>query len=507
MKKLIEMENFGAIDADNDQLLIECFEDHEAYKEIIKFNKFLIIGRKGSGKTAIFKILITDKNESQFCYGHTFSDYPWHFHDKQVKLSVPEFDKYTHSWKYLILLSISKILLNQDQSIPFDDISLNNLSKIESFVIDTYGTRDPDITQIFTSSKSLKIKPSLKIDFGFIKSDISLENFPMNELPTIIQEVNKNLIEYIMSCLNPENEYFICFDQLDFGFDPNSPEYKNRLIGLLLAAKELNLHARDNKKKLNIVIFLRDDIYENLHFDDKNKITQNFMSIIEWDSVRSKNTLKTLMEKRFTKLLSSDENEYIKWEDVFDETQKMTGKQNKYQHILDKTYLRPRDVIKFCNETLNEYQFRCLQNSHLTVNKFENIDINKSKINYSDYFLKELDDEIHKHIPHYKDYLDIFKNIGFLQFSMEDYHESYEKKKELFTSINPIDILKQFFNFSIIGYYKTGGSGYGGSEYIFKYKDVKNQFDEQAKTFKIHPGLMEVLELKKYSRTSSETIE
>lgn len=109
MKNLLNVESFGGIDADNDDILFECFEDHEAFLELLRLKKFLLVGRKGSGKTAIFKKLLMTKNSHIFSFGHTFSDYPWHYHDKQARVGIPDYDKYTHSWKYLILLTLSKI--------------------------------------------------------------------------------------------------------------------------------------------------------------------------------------------------------------------------------------------------------------------------------------------------------------------------------------------------------------------------------------------------------------
>jgi hypothetical protein len=114
MKSLSTVQDFGAVDADNDELLFDSFEDHEAYQNARKRTHFLIVGRKGSGKTAIFKKLIGIKDSTYFCFGHTFSDYPWQYHDKQARIGIPDFDKYTHSWKYLILLTLAKIVLNQD---------------------------------------------------------------------------------------------------------------------------------------------------------------------------------------------------------------------------------------------------------------------------------------------------------------------------------------------------------------------------------------------------------
>lgn len=503
MKDLLNIDSFGAIDADNDDLLFDCFEDHEAFKDLLDLKKFLIVGKKGSGKTAIFKKLLMTRESDFFCFGHTFSDYPWHYHDKQARIGIPDYDKYTHSWKYLILLTISKIILNQDQSLPHDDQSMDYMLKIEKFVIDTYGTRDPDITQIFSPTKKLKLKPTIELDFNVLKAGISPENVPMEELPTIIQEVNQNLLKYVLSCLNPSNKYYICFDQLDLGFDPQNPEYSNRLIGLLLAARDLNIKAKENNKQLFICIFLRNDIYDNLHFEDKNKITENFLSLIEWDTPRTQKNLKGLMERRFAKLLAEAEQEKINWVDIFDETKKMTGKQTKYQHVIDRTYLRPRDIIKFCNDVLVQYKKRVTENKAFSIKKFENIDLNNAKNEYSNYFLNELDDEIHKHVPNYKDYLELFKSLGVLQFSKEDYISVFKSKKDSFSNIeNPIDILKELFNFSVVGFYRVGGKGYGGSEYVYKYNDTRAQFDENAQKFRLHPGLMDVLGLKKYSWAS-----
>ncbi len=164
MKDVGSVESFGGIDADADTLLDECFQDHEAYKAILTHERFLIVGRKGSGKTAIFRKLITTHAHDVFPYGHTFADYPWHYHDLQSTMGVPEEDRYTHSWRYLILLTASKIALNQDNSIPWwSDDALDSMGKLESFVVDSYGSRNPDLTQLFQPEKRLRISPTLKL--------------------------------------------------------------------------------------------------------------------------------------------------------------------------------------------------------------------------------------------------------------------------------------------------------------------------------------------------------
>src|SRR5690242_9573701 len=59
MRSLADVDSFGGTDADNDDLLLRAFEDHEAYQDVLSFKRHMIIGKKGSGKTAIFKKLIT----------------------------------------------------------------------------------------------------------------------------------------------------------------------------------------------------------------------------------------------------------------------------------------------------------------------------------------------------------------------------------------------------------------------------------------------------------------
>ncbi len=503
MKPLSTAENFGAVDADSDELLLSSFEDHEAFKDVLQFRRFLIAGKKGSGKTAIFKKMLTISEPDYFCFGHTFSDYPWHYHDKQARIGIPDFDKFTHSWKYLILLTISKIILNQDQSLPHDDVAMTNMLKLERFVIDSYGTRDPDVSQIFTPTKYLKLKPHFDVDLGILKAGVSPEGVPISELPVIIQEVNSNLLDYVLSCLNPGHRYFVCFDQLDLGFDLRNPDYSNRLIGLLLACKDINLRAKEQGKKLFVTIFLRSDIYDILHFEDKNKITENFLSLIEWDTTRSKKTLKELMQKRFSVVLGNSPSEVVKWEDVFNEEKEMSGRQTKYKHIADRTYLRPRDIIKFCNLLLDKYKQRVggSLSGESSREKIDNVDVHNSRQEYSDYLYRELDDEIHKHVPNYEDYLEVLKRVGAWQFDKEQF-DAVCKSLETTSTLNPVKILQELFEFSVIGFYRTGGRG-GGSEYVFRYRESNARFDTNALRFRIHPGLIEKLDLKRGSSGDS----
>ena len=498
MRPLTDVTNFGGTDADNDDILLQAFEDHEAFLNILALKKHMIIGKKGSGKTAIFKKIITTKQPDFFAYGHTFTDYPWHFHAKQARIGIPDFDKYTHSWKYLMLLSAAKIVLNQDQSLPFDDASMENMSRIESFVVDTYGSRDPDLSQVFSPTRRLKLKPYFELDWKILKAGVSPESVPVEDLPTIVQEVNDALARRLLRTLNPNHKYFIAFDQLDLGFDLNSPEYVNRLVGLLLASRDLNLAAKQAGVSLFTVVFLRDDIYDILHFEDKNKMTENFVSMIEWDTPSTRKTLKALMEKRFAIVLADHPGEAVTWAMLFNEDREMPSHQTKYEHMVDRTYLRPRDIIKFTNCVLARFKERMAGQpiAHEHTSKIDNADVHNARPEYSDYFLKEIDDEVHRHLPIYDRYLDVLRALGKWQFDRSEFDRMYVANPPD-PEVNAVSALERLYDLSLLGFYRAGGRGFGGSEYLFKYREGKTRFDPTSTRFRVHPGLIEVLGLKR----------
>jgi hypothetical protein len=178
----------------------------------------------------------------------------------------------------------------------------------------------------------------------------------------------------------------------------------------------------------------------------------------------------------------------------------MPGRQPKYQHILDRTFLRPRDMIKFCNETLAAYKSRLEPER---PEHFSNIDINTARVEYSRYFLSELDDEIFKHLPHYEAYIEVLKSLDSLQFTKADFdHACTDRTRTLPDNYSSSTILSELFEFSLIGYYVPGGGGYGGSEYVWKYMDPRARFNEASTSYRVHPGLKEVLGLKKYTRSA-----
>jgi hypothetical protein len=226
-------------------------------------------------------------------------------------------------------------------------------------------------------------------------------------------------------------------------------------------------------------------------------MSENFVSLIEWDTPRTKKTLKALMERRFTIVLGDESDPSVGWNSVFNEEREMPGHQTKYEHMRDRTYLRPRDLIKFTNCALSRYKERAGNDPEADhPAKLDNVDVHNARIEFSEYFLREIDDEVHKHMPEYEKELDVLRALGKWQFESGEFEKTYRVQQPS-TDASASEVLEQLYEFSFIGFYRAGGRGFGGSEYMFKYREPRTRFDPTSTRFRIHPGLIEVMGLKR----------
>jgi hypothetical protein len=495
MKKLSDVTTFGGTDADADDLLEKAFQDHESFSDAVSHKRPIVIGRKGTGKTALFKKLVDLKDPETFTYGHTFAEYPWGHHKLQEQSGVPAERRYAHSWVYLINLTMAKILLNHDQTQPWCEEASEDIGQLRKFVRDSYGTPDPKVVELFTPHKRLRVKPHLK-GLGDIGLGLDMESMPVSQLPAYIQEVNRTITALVARCINPKLNYYICFDELDKGFDPNDRDNAAMITGLLLAATSTNREHRKLGKRASVVVFLRNDIYNALTFEDKNKITETEVSLIEWDRAGSPWTLRALLERRFGVALEAGDT--LSWDQVFDD-KRLSRRRHKYDDMLSRTFRRPRDMIKFCNEVL-----RCYQRSGSDSTRFTNEHVIAAREEYSDYLLRELTDEIHKHLPHFQDYFDILKSLEAIDFTLSQFEEACRRRPDLEAAKeSPLQILQKLFEFSVVGYERIGGAG-GGSEYVWRYLGASIRFDAGATSFRVHPGLREAFGLKAFVRSESQ---
>lgn len=468
---------FGEVAAEDDAVL-EYFVQTDSVDTVTDGNKFLILGRKGSGKTALFRYFNERQPTGSLSLALNLRGYPWTLHAKRSDPEASTAEQYEASWKYVIVTEFAQMVLSNmaDTSAWTDEAK-----SLREFFFANYGGVDVTLEDILRPQSLQLSKTSFEPTIlGCKLFSISLER-PTNQsgLSRELNALSDAIYEAASSISSHEglDKILLHFDELDQGMVEYDSQRQHMLIGLILACRNINQLSAKSSVKLKTVVYLRTDMWERLTFSDKNKITMTNKSEIKWEE----GSLRKLIELRIQKYIPG-----AIWADICDD-ELMRGRQPKFTHITARTYDRPRDVISFMNNMLLASKARGEHDKELLI--FSNKDIVSARTEYSNYLKAELDDEVIPHWNVWAQSVTVISGIGKLGFSKAAFVKAYNATK-LVETLSSDEALKLLYDFSVIGTYKVS-SGYGGSGWSFRYKDSGSKWDENAESFKLHLGLKE----------------
>lgn len=422
MSELDAMKSFGGTAAEDDDIK-RFFVKTPAFSEIFAGEKSVVVGRKGSGKTALY-IAVQDAagDQRKAVAPLNFSSYPWATHAKYVDQGADSTEKYVSSWTFLILASAVSSVLERGFSVggrPQTDAKRD----LEEFLKKNYGSVHLDFRRAFPEGGIRvdgiqgggglgPVTGSAGVHVG--RDGVTFSN-DLSRVNAWIQAKLEILRPSIPEC-------FVLFDELDMGYDPARQEYIDRVVGLLIAARRISAWRSRVGVSVYPVVFLRSDIFEGLHFGDKNKIRSANLVELSWndDLDYHGSSLKQLIDFRIEKELSRPGVTGDRaWASVF-HPKLMRGTQHKFQHISYRSFLRPRDIITFCNLALKEAKLR-VERDPAAIAMITNEDIRAARSKYSRYFKFELDDEISEAHPEWQQYLEVLRSVGAAKFEMGEY--------------------------------------------------------------------------------------
>jgi hypothetical protein len=67
--------------------------------------------------------------------------------------------------------------------------------------------------------------------------------------------------------------------------------------------------------------------------------------------------------------------------------------------------------------------------------------------------------------------LDVLRALGKWQFDSGEFEVVFTTRQ---AGVSGSEVLERLYEFSFIGFYRAGGRGFGGSEYMFKYREPRN---------------------------------
>jgi hypothetical protein len=328
--------DLGSSNAESDSRLAEYFVTTPYVKEALGGRKTLFLGRKGSGKSALFREfprLLSDSMPAFITVSLTPDEYLWEALRRYRETGLSDTAAHRNAWKLTLAVQISAQLVAQNYS---PQSSAERSAEImRQFLTDNFG--DPvlppgGVVKVLSGLRSFNLSA-----FGFGAG--VTKDAPSEE--QITPGVIGKLMELIALCLT-EVGVVVLIDRLDEEWD-GSYEAERLLIALLMVAKDLNDSIGPDRLGgggLKVLVFLRSDIYGGLgtdpsgpQFDDQDK-HRGTEQVLTWTVPE----LRQMVTARLPEGLDAD--------DLFEAGQ-MRGESSAFSYIVTRTFLRPREVIQF----------------------------------------------------------------------------------------------------------------------------------------------------------------
>lgn len=437
------------VSAEADRDLMRYFVKTPLLDRVLRGGRWMVIGRKGTGKTALYEYLRQASPTELDGYRTIalgFKDYPWPIQQLYREAMESEISSYQRSWKYVIIVkSLAGLIETMEEKgkLPPD------LSQAKKVLNTLFGKPNPDLLEIIKSRifrlKSLSL-PSAEIDeasltLGGIEFDDVAKD---EELQRRLRANAFQLLDYFEAlCRRHASQIsqLVIIDQLDENWAHGEiEEYSKILVNLILCAQNIN-NSSVYLGKLKVIVFLRADIYETLRFNDKNKVYQDSATEIKWDY----ESLDAMITERIQKYAPrSAKLDLTKRSASIFEKKTVRHGATPLKHMLRRSFYRPRDLIVYLNKIREVHKpvASCLYTSK---------DLYAAEKNVSSSMYDELIDEWAAQKPDFESYLMALQNIGFEIFTREQYIEKYRAIHPSATDAAINDVLRFLFANSIVG--------------------------------------------------------
>lgn len=462
---------FGKTDAQEEgaeypNLLIDgYFPVDNINKQVLETNRFLVLGYKGSGKSALSEHLKLTSDVNTIVDQQSLKNFPYKTFGKIVAgESEPEV-KHKLAWRWLLLVRILQNLLSDNDAKAQNEIEVRRTVEllVQAGLMDV--TNISDMVKK-TSSNSFKV---------CVKA-FAFEHTTHHENADISLDWVVNYVREILIGFKESHRHLLVIDGVDEILTTREIQYQS-VVALINEAKDLNNYFREKDLPVKIIVLCRTDIFERLPDPNKNKIRRDCAYSFNWykegsDTARD-SSLIAIANMR-TRLVFPD----VK--DMFTEFFPTRYTRDEIRsEMLDFTRHTPRDFMQL----LVSIQNSC-KGPKVTIEA-----IDKGIADYSiDYFLPEIKDEMAGYIPF--NYIDmvigIMASFRSREFSFSDFDLALRQSSATI-SLSSVEILKVLYDCSAIGHAYPSGDG-SQTRITFKYRNRHSSFSQSDRIL-LHKGL------------------
>lgn len=366
------------------QTLAAYYVQTDEYNRALRGEVNLVVGRKGTGKTALF-FQVRDRvrrDKQNIVIDLKPEGYQLIKLKEQVLDLLSEGAKghlITAFWEYLLLLEICRKVLEKDRHRHrYDDAIIEEYKNLERL----HGG-GPEAIEGDFSERLLVLSQSIidayKREFGDVQGVRLTANEVTNLLHTTsIVELRSALAEY----LGYKEQVLVLFDNLDKGWSYKGIGTGDILIlrCLIDAARKVQRDMRKANIQLSCIIFVRNDIYQLL-MDSSPDFGKETRASLDWND---SDLLREVLRRRLAQTFDRDISFSQVWGLI---CASHYGGEETSQFLIDRSLMRPRNLLKllgYCKGFA----------VNLDHEKIEPEDITKGLQSYSNDLVLEADREL-----------------------------------------------------------------------------------------------------------------
>lgn len=440
----------------------------------------LVIGRKGSGKTAMFYGV---RNAETRGHATVMLDFrPEGFQFTKLReavletLSVGQQEQaITALWTFLLTAEVAhKILFSQAElrAAERDDRRFTSYNKLQEAYLAHGLASDEDLSQRF-----LRQIDKLAERFG-AAGDITART---DLVELVYGGYLRSLTDAVAAYVTEEkDEVWLLIDNLDKSWATRGATFEDVLIvqGLLEASRKLErlFGARDVSFKC--LVFIRPDVLEVLkqHSPDRGKDT---VIDLDWDD---RQLFRDIVQRRIVDSTDLDGDFGEVWSAIAEPT---VGIQDSFDYIVDRTLMRPRDALLFVQRA----QQVALNRSHQRISAG---DIEQAEIGYSEEALIQLGLEMEDTHPGMSDAIFAFQGAA-PTMSSEAVEEILARGKVAKDSLpNAIELLLWF---GFLGVQVGPGETMYSHTVRFTIRRLTHPIESGTGRYVIHPTFRKALDI------------